>query len=269
MRINMLFPGGKTRALTFSYDDPTPHNMRLADIFNASGFKCTFNICAGMLDAPGRMTSAQVKELYDSGHEIACHGATHPFYNLVTPASALEDVLNDRCKLEEITGSIVRGMAYPEGVYSAEVKAMLHAAGIAYCRTVKSTGNCRFFPESGQWLEWHPSCHHTDKLIELGDSLLHGYGAGLRIMYVWGHAFEFANSNNWELMEQFCNLVKDHPDIWYATNMEIHDYVEAFRSLVTSADSRRIFNPTTIPVFFGYADKIGVVAPGETLSIDQ
>ena len=41
----LTFPGGKTRVLTFSYDDGISQDMRLVQLFNLYGMKGTFNLC--------------------------------------------------------------------------------------------------------------------------------------------------------------------------------------------------------------------------------
>ena len=47
----------------------------------------------------------------------------------------------------------------------------------------------------------------------------------LYMMYVWGHSFEFRTEEDWALMEQFCQLAGGREDTWYATNIEIVDYM--------------------------------------------
>ena len=44
----LKFPGGKTRALTFSYDDGVSQDMRLVTLFNLYGLKGTFNLNSGI-----------------------------------------------------------------------------------------------------------------------------------------------------------------------------------------------------------------------------
>ena len=52
-----------------------------------------------------------------------------------------------------------------------------------------------------------------------------------------------------EVMEDFCKLVGGRDDIWYATNIEIIDYMDAARRLIFSADCRRVYNPNAISVW--------------------
>ena len=43
----LRFPGGKRKALTFSYDDGTRHDIRLVEIFKKHNMRATFKICSG------------------------------------------------------------------------------------------------------------------------------------------------------------------------------------------------------------------------------
>lgn len=43
----MRFPGGKSKALTLSYDDGVEQDARLIDILDKYQIKCTFNINTG------------------------------------------------------------------------------------------------------------------------------------------------------------------------------------------------------------------------------
>ena len=223
MRLTFCFPGGKTKALTFSYDDGFAPDERLVGIFNRHAMKGTFNLNACRCGTP---EEAEVLRKRYAGHEIACHGKTHPFFERMPQMSFVEDVLEDRRTLEKLTGGIIRSL------------------GIVYSRTVKSTG--RFgFPDD--FLEWNPTCHHRENVMELADAFLASPYAAL--FYVWGHSFEFERNGNWHLMEELCAKLEGKPSVWYATNMEIYDYVTAFRRIVTSADSRIVRNPSAQSVW--------------------
>lgn len=45
----MRFPGGKAKAVTFSYDDGDRGDLRLLETINKYGIKCTFNINSGFV----------------------------------------------------------------------------------------------------------------------------------------------------------------------------------------------------------------------------
>ena len=61
---------------------------------------------------------------------------------------------------------------------------------------------------------------------------------------------EFDNNDNWEVIEKFAEYIGGREDVWYATNIEIYDYVKAYERLETSIDKRIIHNPSSIDVWF-------------------
>lgn len=263
MELTFLYPEGKSKALTFSYDDGVIHDRRLIEIFNRHGMKGTFNLNSGSQNSDNKIHLDEINAAY-AGHEIACHGKLHPFMERQPLMSLVEDVLSDRKCFEGITGKVINGMAYPYGTYNAGVIHTLKTLGIVYSRTVKSTLGFGL-PEN--FLEWHPTCHHRENIAEIGKKFLATYYP-LALCYVWGHAYEFANNDNWNIMEDFCAQLAHQEKIWYATNMEIYDYICAFRNVVTSADSRIVKNPSALSVWFSTDDqRIFEVKSGQTLVI--
>jgi peptidoglycan/xylan/chitin deacetylase (PgdA/CDA1 family) len=244
---SLRFPGGKRRAMTFSYDDGIPADLRLIELMKKYGVKGTFNINTNHYekgDEPeNRLTKNQIKAIADDPQfEIACHGHRHPYYTYLPQATVTNDILTNRKATEEITNKIVRGFAYPYGPYNDISELSLKSADIVYARTVKSTNE---FDLPQKWLEWHPTCHHKNALANFEKFMgeVHPLIKPL-VMYVWGHTYEFDNNNNWELIEELFEKATKEDDIWFATNMEIYNYVNDFKSLIYSADGNTIYNPT-------------------------
>ena len=86
-------------------------------------------------------------------------------------------------------------------------------------------------------------------------------------MYIWGHSYEFNNNDNWELIEEICQKLANNDEIWYATNIEIYDYVEAYKRLIYSADGHKIYNPTLYEIWLDVDGKLHSVKSGETICI--
>ncbi|MBQ3141436.1 MAG: polysaccharide deacetylase family protein [Clostridia bacterium] len=259
MQTFMRFPGGKSRALTLSYDDGVQQDIRLIDIMNKNGIKGTFNFGSECFLPEGtvlpagqihrRLTVKQAYELYhDSGHEVAVHGATHPFLEQLPTASAMREVLGDREGLEKVFGGIVRGMAYPFGTYNDDVVEILRLAGIAYARTTAYTHS---FAIPTDWLRLPATCHHSDPmLMELADKFLnYRDDRGPALFYLWGHSYEFEQHNNWNVIEDFCAKVGNNDSVWYATNIEIYDYVKAYGRLEFNVANTVVHNPTAVTVW--------------------
>ena len=240
--VTTCFPGGKNKCLTMSYDDGVWQDKRLIEIFNQNGIKGTFHLNSAMFGTASRyLQKDEVKDVY-RGHEISCHTATHPVIERCPlPGVALE-VLEDRKTLEAICGYPVRGMSYPFGSHSAEIRAMLPSLGILYSRVVGDSFN---FDLPADFLQWKATCHHNQRLLEMADKFnAEDRGIFPRLFYVWGHSYEFDNDNNWPLIEDFCKRMGGRTDTWYATNIEIYDYMQLLDRLQFAADNAFVFNPS-------------------------
>lgn len=239
-----LYPGGKTRALTMSYDDGRDHDRRLVEIFNRNGIKGTFHLNSSRLGLDHYVTAEEVATLY-AGHEVSVHTLTHPFLELTTTEELVWEVMEDRRNLEALVGYPVRGMSYPYGTWNQKVVDQLRALGIVYSRTTQPTNN---FITPDNFLTWHPTCKHTGGIMTKLEAFRTCRWPG-SLFYVWGHSFEFANDNNWDLIEEFCAAAGGDEDTWYATNIEIYDYVMAQRALTLSADRTMAYNPSAVSVW--------------------
>ncbi len=264
--IHYLYPGGRKLALTFSYDDGAESDRRLADLFSENGMKGTFNLCGSWLDKKGRLRSDELKSLFiDRGHEVACHGFEHPFEEKLPPADVVEDIRKDRLFLEQATGEIVRGFAYPFGTFNGDVKNILRSMGICYGRTVNENNYVRLLPED--FLEWNPTCHHNGDISGHMEAMLNECTSGCDLLYIWGHSTEFSGAGNWDRIEHFCRTYGNNDQIWYATNLEIFDYIQAYRRLIFSMDRKKVYNPGMIPVWLRAEGNVFEIQPGAAVEI--
>lgn len=279
----MRYPEGVAKAVTFSYDDGVPDDRRLAEIFTRHGMKCTFNMNSDSMRKVN-FTPGELHECFlDCGHEIAVHGAHHRANGLLRTVEGIREVLDCRLELEKKCDRIIRGMAYPNsgirklipGTTYDGIKQYLTELGIVYARTLGGDNNDFMLPTD--FHAWMPSAHHrnpklneyVDEFIALDYSSCYRASKWPRLLYVWGHSFEFERDNNWELIEGVCDKLAAADGIWYATNIEIYEYVEAYGRLVYSADGYTVYNPTLIKLWFEVDGVTYSVAPGETLRIAE
>lgn len=283
MKYNFLrFPGGKPKAVTFSYDDGSQDDVRLAETLNKYGIKCTFNLVGQrVIDNNGLDKEFIRNTILASGHEIANHGFLHRAQDTLRPIESIRDVLDCRLTLEKEFGIMVRGMAYPDRridkfsmpeKYNA-IKDCLEELDIVYSRSLGEPAGKFDLPDD--WLCWIPTCHHKnpdimkyiDGFLSFDDSNVYIASRGPKLFYLWGHSFEFSRDNNWDLLDEICSRLSGHDDIWYATNMEIYNYVSAYRSLVYSADGKTVYNPTLFEIWFDVDKTMHRIEPGETINI--
>ncbi len=262
MAVKILFPGGKTSALTFSYDDGVVEDLRLLDIFKRNKLKATFHLNSGLFGTEGRLPDIRkIADIY-AGHEVACHGFTHPYFNRLNREELLYEILHDRAELEKNLHAPVNGMSYPYGTYNQDVVDTLKSCGIVYSRTVTPTNNFEL-PEN--FLCWHPTCHHDGAMALV--ERFQTKRRPLELFYIWGHAYEFERQNKWEYMEKLCYELSGLEHVWYATNIEIYRYVTSLKMLFCSVDRRIFRNNSGMEIFLEANGKVVSVAPGETLSL--
>lgn len=273
--IFMRFPDGKAKALTLSYDDGVIFDEKLISIMDKHGIKGTFNINTGCYATDPtksrRLTRENAIKLYkDGSHEVAVHTYTHPWLAHIPTGTMAYEVIEDRKRLEEDFERPIRGMAYPMGSFSDEVVEVLKSCGIVYSRTTVSTER---FNMPTDWLRLPATCHHKNpRLMELADNFLNmTVKDAPQMFYLWGHSYEFNDSDNWYIIEDFCEKVGGKDDIWYATNMEIYEYTEAYNRLVWSLDYSCVTNPTSFEIWVsirkGGAPKTIKINPGETIKL--
>lgn len=271
----MRFPNGLCKALTLSYDDGVEQDIRLVEILNRYGLKCTFNLNSGCFAPEGtvyepgtihrRMTEKRAVELYrESGHEIAIHGLTHPHLERLPVDGVTFEITEDRRNLEVLFDRQVRGMAYPFGTTSDAVVEALKRCGVVYARTTVSTGK---FDIPTDWLRMPATCHHNNhSLMEYAEKFvaLPDQGREAKLFYLWGHSYEFEQNNNWDVIERFAALIGGRDDIWYATNMEIYEYIRDWKRLEWSLGMRAVTNPTARTLYFTDGKNLMTVEAGET-----
>ena len=263
------YPQGKHMALTFSYDDGQCFDRRLTEICDQYGMKGTFHLNSGRLGSAGHhgafVDREELSELY-KGHEVACHGVEHKDPLLLSGQELLTEFLEDRKTLEALTGGLVQGLSYAYGRYNEETIRVAKAVGLKYSRTINSTHDFRV---PADFMEWNPTCHHDDpRLMDMGRDLLNSPPhRTMPLMYVWGHSYEFDRDGTWGRIEEFCKMMAGREDVWYATNLEICDYVNALRGLEYSADGKKVYNPSVTAVWMKDGDQLIECKPGKITEI--
>lgn len=264
MQITYCFPGGRFKALTMSYDDGRAADRRLVEIFNQYGIKGTFHLNAGTLGKNDFISADEVKTLY-AGHEVAAHSVNHPWIALCPKEQIVQELFMDRMRLEELAGYPVRGLSYPFGSHSQQIRELLPHLGFAYSRIV---GDSHHFGLPEDLFQWKSTCHHNHRLLEHGENFVKLRSQlNLALFYVWGHSFEFDHDQNWDLIVDFCKLVGGRDDIWYATNIEIVDYLHAVEQLRFGASLQFVANPTALSVWLRVNGQIIEVKSGEQVQL--
>ena len=274
--IEMLFPGGKTKALILSFDDGRVADRRLVTLLNKYGLAGTFHLNSKKLGTKEHLTKEEIKELFN-GHEVSVHAVTHPNLTNLARAGVISEVLEDRKELERLTGNLVRGMAYPFGKYNDSVVEIINGLGIEYARTVEDTYG---FGLPEDFLKWHPTIHQFGKTdykpndttndeseMAVFFSVVNHFlkTDSLALREVWGHSWENDDAiKRWSEMENFFNMVSKNHNICYSTQIALADYIAAFRNLKFSVDKSMVTNLSSICVFIKKKGKAFNIEAGST-----
>ncbi|MEI6811085.1 MAG: polysaccharide deacetylase family protein [Candidatus Nomurabacteria bacterium] len=279
--IEMLFPQGKTKALILSYDDGRTEDRQLVKLMNKYGLIGTFHLNSNKLGTSGYVNRAEIKQLY-SGHEVSVHSANHPNLTTLSKIDIVYEVVEDRKELERLIGYPVRGMAYPFGNNNAFVIDAIKGLGIEYARTVDDSYGFKI-PEN--FLQWHPTVHQfakaywkpndpendkkeLDRYYQLINDFINT--KDLVLLDIWGHSWEMGNNqNHWDETEKFFKLLANNSAIHYTTQIDLVDYINAFRNLKFSVEKNMVNNPSALTVFFKKAGKTYSVLPGKTIFLSN
>ena len=182
--------------------------------------------------------------------------------------NALREILDDKDNLEKIFKRPIYGLAYPNGSYDNRIVDIAKSVGIKYARVTNDKyaatkaaeayaanadgpmliGDENGFSMPEDYMCWVPTCHHNHNLIDFGKKFMAlTKKQYLYMMYVWGHSFEFERNNNWEIIEEFC---------------ELFDRLEFF------ADNEYVHNPSVKSVWLAVNNSTIVeVKGGETVKL--
>ena len=272
----MRFPRGKSKAVTLSFDDGVRADIRMAAKLKELHLCATFNLNSGFwngdrTDQSGeKLLSPEECKLYltQPGFELAVHTRNHPHLTRITAEEVEKEILEDKQAIEELAEAPVRGMAYPYGLFDEQSKQVAKACGIVYSRTCKSHYD---FGIPTDWLEWGPTCHYKEKDVPviMEEFLTMSPKEDPALFYLWTHSYECTLNDHWDVFFGYLERLAHKEDIWYATNIGVYDYVEAYKRLQFTVDEAVVTNPSAISVWIETEGRITEIRPGETVRIRE
>jgi len=235
--VKLLFPGGRRKAFTVSFDDGLNSDRRLIEILNRHGIRGTFNVPVG-----AEVGAEGIRTVY-AGHEVAVHDGMGEG----APAEFAAQVASAKSNLEAIVGYPVRGMAYVGGGVTPGSAAALADVGIVYGRGI---GVSRWFGVDTNFPVWSTTCHQGEAAKYVEAFL--AFPGSPALFSLWGHSYEFRTEADWAAIEAVCTRLAGREDIWFATNIELADYVRSAQALRKNA-AGDWNNPSAVPVWIEVA----------------
>ena len=68
------------------------------------------------------------------------------------------------------------------------------------------------------------------------------------------------------MMKSFCEKASALDGVWFATNIELYDYITAVRSIVLTADRDIAYNPTATDVWLDVNGEAVMIPAGKSVS---
>ena len=104
----------KQVAISFDCAWGVDYTDKLLSIMKDKGVKCTF-FC---VEFWAKKHPEYVKKIFDAGHEIGTHSATHPYMSKLSEENIIKELTTSTNAIEEITGQKVNCFRPPYGDYN-------------------------------------------------------------------------------------------------------------------------------------------------------
>jgi peptidoglycan-N-acetylglucosamine deacetylase len=246
-------PVRRPLVVTTSWDDGHPLDLRVAELLDKHGLRGTFYIpCRGPDDLPV-MRPTDILQLA-TRFEIAGHTRDHIDLTRVPRDCAAQQILANKCRLEDLLGHEISGFAYVRGKYNRSVRDLAVDAGFKYARTVKTFmtrpafdpfqlgTTAQFFPHTratliSNFLTQGPTRERSyilgrllsDKslsarLLQVAEASIHlgGY------FHFWAHSRDLDAYDLWQEFEYFLRELQ-HFEAHFLPNSAVYTYSDNTR----------------------------------------
>lgn len=240
--IKKLYPQGKAKSFSVSYDDGVLQDVRFVNLLNQYGLKGTFNLNSGLMENEfewihetgcivKRLSKEKVLSLYD-GHEVASHTLTHPFMQEKTENEIMKELETDKKNLEKLFGKQIKGFAVPFDYYSDLIESCIKKCDFEYARI--SEESLSFVPHKNSEINYHrwkaTVFHLDDSLEKLTEDFIQT-DEELALFQIAGHTYDFDTENMWDKIETILKKISLQKDILPMTTIEIIDYLKAMEQV--------------------------------------
>jgi peptidoglycan/xylan/chitin deacetylase (PgdA/CDA1 family) len=236
--IKKLYPQGKAKAFSVSYDDGVLQDVRFVNLLNQYGLKGTFNLNSGLMENEfewihetgcivKRLSKENVLSLYN-GHEVASHTLTHPFMQEKTENEIMKELETDKKNLEKLFGRQIKGFAVPFDYYSALIESCAKKSGFEYTRI--SELSFSFTPQKN-YHRWKSTIFHLDNSLENLTEDFIQTDEELAFFQIIGHSYDLDTENMWDKIESLFKKISLQKDILPMTTIETIDYLKAMEQV--------------------------------------
>ena len=215
------FRDGKKAAISFTFDDSIDDHYNLvAPQLEKYGFRGTFWVIGNSIDRSGALSSAQIREMSDRGHEMSNHTWSHQRLADMDTSEVVRELRMTDDALEKITGRRPVALAFPFNHWNDTVMAISMRGRVDVRRHQFAMGQKyrHSTPEKlSSWLK------QTIGQGDWGIAMIHGIHHG------WD-----AWDDETVLWNFFAETAAHGDDVWVGTFSEVAAYVKERESCSVS-----------------------------------
>jgi len=169
----LAYPSQRSVCITFD-DGCETDLIAAAPVLHEFGFRATFCVTAGFLDAPGYLSNRQLRELDSRGFEIGCHSMTHAYLSDLSDPELKHEIADAKMKIEQILSHPIEHFSCPGGRYNQRVLTEAKQAGF------KSVANSDFHANTSS-----SSADGLGRIAMLRDMTITQFGAICQDRGLW------------------------------------------------------------------------------------
>lgn len=268
--IRKLYPGGKKKAFSITYDDGVYQDVRFVMLLNKYGLKGTFNLNSELMEQEfkwqhesglwvKRLPGELALHLYD-GHEVASHTLTHPYMEGLSEEHIMYELGHDKWQLEQLFGRQVTGFAVPFDYFSDLIADCAKRLGFEYARCSEETYS---YQPPEDYYHWAAGTYHVMPGFQ---GFVEGFfhtDEELALCQIVGHSYDLDVGNMWDEMEDILRRAAEDGDVASMTNLELVRYLKAMRQAEIS--EKHIHNTSDMTLYFELDGEIISLASDEKI----
>ena len=142
MNVTTALDNPRHGGVVLTFDDGCETDLiSAAPILSELGFKATFYVTVGLLEKPGYLSRAQLRQLSDLGLEIGSHSMTHSYLTDLPQENVTHEIATSKEELEQITGRAVQHFSCPGGRWDHRVAETARQHGYRSVTTSRVVAN--------------------------------------------------------------------------------------------------------------------------------
>ena len=191
--------------------DGTIYDLRFIELLNKYNLKATLNLNSKLEDFVWYYENHPIKRLnlYNTknlftGHEVASHSLTHPYFYSLSKEEILRQVSEDISNLKEIFEYEIEGFAFPFDDQTEEhIQLIKENLKLKYIRYSHLDNN--FIHKDRYHIHINALCDDKDIYEKLEEFKTSEIESGLFV--IAGHSYEFEVKNDWEKIEKLLSYL--------------------------------------------------------------